>query len=553
MAIAPKKVKVKVKPKTKAVAKKSKGIELSDLKLGKKKVKKVDTKLTKTVESRFPLAGQNMRNVRDEGLAEHTRRALHTYGSYVVEERAIPDFRDGLKPVHRSIIWAMSDLNLIPSGAYKKSARVVGDALGKYHPHGDSACYDAMVTVANTIPPAVDGQGNWGTPTDSHAAMRYTEAKMSKFTQMFLLDKNYLQVVPMVNNFSNDLKLPLYLPALLPYMLLNGTVPAPAYGVKCGNPTFTFASVAKVALDMLNGVEYDHKKLAKTLEIQHEFGCKNITSNAEMLSLIRTGRGKVTYEPKMQIDLKRKLIVVQTFVPLGFASEDGVANTINKFANIAGVSQSYSSGGERNKNAGTYGCAVEVVVGRGVDEDRFYEIAQEVQKLTTKSVPYILGVTVRHDGKPNSFKYLDYLTYFKAWVTYRKKLEIRMLDWLIERAEKELHLQEVYLYAVENKDKLLKALPKVLAAKEPDEALAKAIKMPVVDAKIILDRQVRKLATLEKADLVTKIKSLKADIAGWKKDLKDPGKTAARDTLERVQKYLKNPDANKSKLGYGKL
>lgn len=226
---------------------------------------------------------------------------------------------------------------------------------------------------------------------------------------------------------------------------------------------------------------------------------------------------------------------------------------IEKFAVIQGVSQAHSNGGERNKDAGTYGCAVEVVVGRGVDEDRFYEIAQEVQKLTTKSVSYILGVTVRHDGKPNSFKYLDYLSYFKAWVTYRKKLEIRMLDWLIERAQKELHLQEVYLYAVDNKDKLLKALPKVLASKEPDSALAKAIKLPVEDAKIILDRQVRKLATLERADLVTKIKALKADIAGWQKGLKAPGKYAAKDTLDRVQKYLKNPDANKPNLGYGKL
>ena len=565
MAITPKKVakpvakvKAKTKPvakvKTKTVAKKSSGVELADVKIGKKKEKKTDLKAKGAmVESRFPLAGQDMKNVRDQGLAEHTEKALFIYGSYVVEERAIPDFRDGLKPVHRSIIWAMSDLNLSPSGGHKKSARVVGDALGKYHPHGDQACYDAMVTVANTVPPAVDGQGNWGTPTDSHAAMRYTEAKMSKFTQQFLLDKNYLQVVPMVNNFSNDLKLPLYLPALLPYMLLNGTVPAPAYGVKCGNPTFTFASVAKVVIDMLNGEEYDHKKLAKTLVIQHEFGCKNITTPSEMLSLMRTGRGKVTYEPKMLLDWKRKLIVVQTFVPLGFASEDGVAKMIEKFAVIQGVSQAHSNGGERNKDAGTYGCAVEVVVGRGVDEDRFYEIAQEVQKLTTKSVSYILGVTVRHDGKPNSFKYLDYLSYFKAWVTYRKKLEIRMLDWLIERAQKELHLQEVYLYAVDNKDKLLKALPKVLASKEPDSALAKAIKMPVEDAKIILDRQVRKLATLERADLVTKIKALKADIAGWQKGLKAPGKYAAKDTLDRVQKYLKNPDVNKPNLPYGKL
>lgn len=549
----PEKTKVKPAAKSKAVVKKSKGIEVADIKTGKKLKKKTDTAITTAVESKYPLKGQKSENIRDEGLAAFTERELRKYGSYVVEDRAIPDFRDGLKPVHRAIIWAMSDLNLLPSGGFKKSARVVGDALGKYHPHGDSACYGAMVTVANTVPPAVDGQGNWGTPTDPFAAMRYTEAKQSRFTQMFLLDKNYLQVTPMVSNFSNDMKLPLHLPALLPFMLFAGTVPAPAYGVKCGNPTFTFASVARVVIDMLNGIEYDHKKLAKTLVIQHEFGCKNITSSSEMLNLMRTGRGKVTYEPEMKVDLKRKTIVVQTFVPLGFASEDGIEKMLMKFASIQGVSTAHSVGGERNPDAGTYGCAVEVVTARGVDEDRFYEIAQEVQKLVTKSVSYILGVTVRHADKPNSFKYLDYLSYFKAWVTYRKKLEVRMLDWLIARAQKELHLQEVYLFAVENKDKLLKALPKVLASKTPDEALAKAIKLPVEDAKIILDRQVRKLATLEKADLVAKIKSLKSDIAGWQKGLKAPGKYAGKDTEDRVVRYLKNPDENKPKLGYGKL
>lgn len=544
-------LKPKPKAKTTAVKVKSKAIEVADI----KKIKKKKTDLTAmsgTLESRFPLKGQNMENVVDQNLADFAKRALHEYGSYVVEDRAIPDFRDGLKPVHRAIIWAMADLNLVPSGGFKKSARVVGDALGKYHPHGDSACYGAMVSLANTVPPSVLGQGNWGKPTDPAAAMRYTEAKQSKFTQTFLLDKAYLNVVPQVSNFSNDMKFPLYLPALLPYMLLNGQVPAPAYGVKCGNPTFTLASVSRVVIDMLNGVEYDAKKLAKTLKIQHEFGCKDITSDANMLELMRTGRGKVTYEPLMKFDFKKKLIVIQTFVPLGFASVEGIDKMMAKFCSIQGVSSAHSVGGKRNPDAGTYGCAVRVSIGR-VDEDRFYDIAKEIQKLVTKSVSYILGVTVRHGDKPNSFKYLDYVSYFKAWVTYRKKLEIRMLDWLIAKNEKELYLLRIYLYAVENKDALLKALPKVLASKEPDATLAKAMKIPAEHAKIILDRQIRKLALLEKSDLVTKIKTLETEIKGWNKDLKSPGKAAAADTDQRVQKYLKSPDPSQSGLGYGKL
>ncbi|MEG0374173.1 MAG: DNA gyrase subunit A [Raoultibacter sp.] len=266
MAIKPKKV--KVEKKSTAVAKpvkvksKSKVIAADDLP-AKKKKKKSEVDVVSTGTSLYPMLGQDESLIRDENLADYTRRALFQYGSYVVEDRAIADYRDGLKPVHRALLWSLSDLGLRPGGAFKKSARTVGDALGKYHPHGDAACYGAMVTIANTVPPAVAGQGNWGDPVAPAAAMRYTEAKMSKFAGSFLLDPDYLEVTPMVDNFSNDMKLPLYLPALLPYMLFNGSVPAPAYGVKCGNPSFSFTSVAKVVCDMLNGKEYSAKTRSK--------------------------------------------------------------------------------------------------------------------------------------------------------------------------------------------------------------------------------------------------------------------------------------------------
>lgn len=535
MAKAAKPVKIK-KSKSKAVATKS--VELSSIK--KKKSKEVSLEVASGMESKYPLLGQNPDNVVDEGLASYGGRALRQYGSYVVEDRAIADYRDGLKPVHRAILWSLSDLNLRPGGGFKKSARTVGDALGKYHPHGDAACYGAMVTIANTVPPAVAGQGNWGRPDKPAAAMRYTEAKMSKFTGLFLLDNDYLEVTPMVDNFSNDLKLPLYLPALLPYMLFNGSVPPPAYGVKCGNPSFSFTSVSKIVIDMLNGKEYDAKKLAKVLEVRHEFGCTDISPDADYMQLVSTGRGKVTYQPLMHVDEKSRVITVQTYVPGGFSNIKGITAKLEKLANITGVVSASNNSGKKNKRAGPHGAAF--IVKCRCSPDALYDIAKQVEKEITSGVNYMLGVTIRMADKPNSFKYLDYVQYFKAWVAYRIKLEVRMLKNKIEKAEKLLHLNELYLWAVDNMKQLLAALPKILVAEDPDKQMAKMFKIPQEDAKIILDRQVRKLAKLERAGLVTKIKEIKAEIADYRRGLKEPGPYAAADTERRVKQYLKSPD-----------
>ncbi|UAW53443.1 hypothetical protein pEaSNUABM30_00325 [Erwinia phage pEa_SNUABM_30] len=544
MAVKPKKV--KVEKKSTAVAKptkvklksKSKAVAADDL--PKKKKKKGEVVETSTGTSLYPMLGQDESLIRDENLADYTRRALFQYGSYVVEDRAIADYRDGLKPVHRALLWSLSDLGLRPGGAFKKAARTVGDALGKYHPHGDAACYGAMVTIANTVPPAVAGQGNWGDPVAPAAAMRYTEAKMSKFAGSFLLDPDYLEVTPMVDNFSNDMKLPLYLPALLPYMLFNGSVPAPAYGVKCGNPSFSFTSVAKVVCDMLNGKEYTAKKLAETLKVNHEYGCLDVSSDEDFLALMTTGKGKVTYEPQMKVDEKTKTITIQTYVPGGMSNNAAITKKLEKIAEWSGVVSASNASSKKNKDAGPWGAAFAIKC-RG-SEDQLYEIASKVQREVTSSINYALGVTVRRADASNKFMYLSYVNYFKAWVAYRVKLEVAMLKNKMAKAEKALHLQQVYLWAVDNMDKLLKALPKALVAKDPDETLAKLCKIPQEDAKIILDRQVRKLAKLERAGLVAKIKEIKAEIAEYKAGLKEPGKYAANGTAAKVKAYLKSPD-----------
>tara|TARA_B100000700_G_scaffold88627_1_gene100019 strand:+ start:131127 stop:132692 length:1566 start_codon:yes stop_codon:yes gene_type:complete len=500
--------------------------------------------------SLFPMLGQNLETIQDTELSAFTSDALSHYGAYVVEDRAVPDYRDGLKPVHRSLLWSLAGLNLRPTSSYKKSARTVGDCIGKYHPHGDAAAYGAMVTIANTMPPAVDGQGNWGTPINPAAAQRYTEARMSKFAHMFMLDRSYLDVVPTVPNFSGDDSIPLFLPALLPYALFNGNTPAPAYGVRAGNPSFSFRSVSKVVIAMLKGKEMSGKKLAKVLEIQHPWGCTSVTDPSDFEEMIATGKGSIIYAPEIEEDYDKRLIRVRSFVPSGLASTAQIDKTLEKISKIDGVRKCYSKQGKKSVGSGPYGALFIIECQRNLDTDQFYDIHEAVEKQVTNSVGYRLGVTVRKANDKNAFHYLNYEKFFRTWIKYRINLELRLIKHLLEKAEKELHLQKVYLFAVENMEKLLKVLPKALVSEDPDAALAKGMKMPKEDATIILNRQVRKLAKLEAADLKKKIKDIEAEIKQLKVDKEAPGDRAARDTEHRVKSYLKNPDKMKSGLTF---
>lgn len=537
--VAPKVVAKKVKP----AKSKSGAVVVDDMDGATGRVDLDYGKSEINVNAKYALAGQDMGNVSPLDLAEYAEQALSEYGSYVVEDRQVVDYRDGLKPVHRALIWSLEDLGLRPSGPYKKSAQTVGRANAMYHPHGDASSYAAMVTLANTVPPAIAGQGNWGTPVDSAAAQRYTEAKMSRFTHLFLLDKEYIEVVPKIPNYSNDIEYPLYLPALLPFLMFNGSVPLPAYGVSCGSPTFQFESVVKVVIDLLRGKEYTHSKLAKVLKIEHPFGCVDVSSEEEFKNFISTGKGRITYEPRMALDATKRRVHIQTYVPAKYSSLKSVDGTNIKLAAIDGVSKAYSNCGKKNVYSGPWGAAYDVKCGR-VSEDKFYDIASAVQAQLTTSITYRLGVTIRKANDRNEFRYMDYLTFFKGWIVYRLKLEQRLNTRRIEKAEREKHIQEVYLFAVDNIKKLLAILPKVLASSDPDKTMAKEMKMSVEDAKIILDRQVRKLAKLERSDIVDRISELKKALEQYQWNFDNAGEAAARDTETRVKAYSKGFDTH---------
>jgi DNA gyrase/topoisomerase IV subunit A len=468
--------------------------------------------------------------------------ALRIYGSYVVEDRAVPELRDGLKPVHRALLWAMNDLSLSYTAKFRKSAKVVGDTIGSYHPHGDSACYEAMVNLANLGPKLVRGEGNWGSPVDSAAHYRYTESRLSVFSTLFLLDKGYLNAVRMQPNFDNTAKIPVHLPALLPVMLLMGNPTAPAYGIRAGNPPFSLDGVVDLVVQGLKGKPIESKDCAKLLKIEYPYGGVDLTTKADFFDLVDTGKGSMTCIPEVEAVWSHKhkdgakKILIKSY-SLGFRG-DSVKKQLDRINAIPNVLKAYDRSGKKDKygRAGPYGCLYVVEPKRGITEDSFYDLFEIIQKILTTKEPFDLGCTIKKIDKVN-FVRPSVPQFLQTWVRYRIKLEKDYLIYLIGDAESRLSYQELLLFAVDNRDKLLKLFPVVLKHKSPDESLAKALQKPLDFAKAILDLRIRRLASLERQGITIKIKEIKSQIKSLGADLKNPNPRILSDLRSRVAKY----------------
>ncbi|MCW8943786.1 MAG: DNA topoisomerase IV subunit A, partial [Sedimenticola sp.] len=230
-------------------------------------------------------------------LKEFTEKAYLDYSMYVILDRALPFIGDGLKPVQRRIIYAMSELGLSAGSKHKKSARTVGDVLGKFHPHGDSACYEAMVLMAQSFSyryPLVDGQGNWGSPDDpkSFAAMRYTEARLTPYAQVLLaeLGKGTVDWNP---NFDGTMKEPAMLPARLPNLLLNGTTGI-AVGMATDVPPHNLREVASACIRLLESPKSTLEELLEHIKgPDYPTEAEIITPRDELLKVYNTGGGSI--------------------------------------------------------------------------------------------------------------------------------------------------------------------------------------------------------------------------------------------------------------------
>ena len=248
----------------------------------------------------------NYEGIEQQSVAQFTEKAYLDYAMYVILDRALPHIGDGLKPVQRRIIYAMSELGLKSTGKHKKSARTVGDVLGKFHPHGDSACYEAMVLMAQSFSfryPLVDGQGNWGSVDDpkAFAAMRYTEAKLSKFSDV-LLAETALGTVDWVANFDGSLDEPSVLPARVPHVLLNGTSGI-AVGMATDIPPHNLQEVVAACVALLDNDSLTVEQLCDTVQgPDYPNNAWVITPKSERLRLYETGSGSIRQRARYEVE-----------------------------------------------------------------------------------------------------------------------------------------------------------------------------------------------------------------------------------------------------------
>ncbi len=430
------------------------------------------------------------KNIVEVGIDSSIEESYLAYSMSVIIGRALPDARDGLKPVHRRILYAMHELGLTSKVAYKKSARIVGDVIGKYHPHGDNAVYDALVRMAQDFSmrlELVDGQGNFGSiDGDNAAAMRYTEARMTKASEEILrdIDKDTIDFVP---NYDNTLKEPDILPSRLPNLLVNG-----ANGIAVGMATSIPPHRIDEIIDALAHVlENPNAELDEILEFVKgpDFPTGGIIyGKAGIIEAYKTGRGRVKVRAKVHVEkTKNKEIIVLDEMPF----QTNKAKLVEQISDLAREKQIEGISEVRDESDRE---GIRVVI--ELKRDAMSEIVlNHLYKLTTMETTFSIILLAIYNKEPKIFTLLELLHLF---LNHRKTIIIRRTIFELEKAKARAHILEGYLIALDNIDeivRLIKTSPSPEAAKN---ALIERFTLSEIQSKAILEMRLQRLTGLER-------------------------------------------------------
>ena len=425
--------------------------------------------------------------VERRSLADFTEQAYLNYSMYVIMDRALPHIGDGLKPVQRRIIYAMSELGLSADSKHKKSARTVGDVLGKFHPHGDSACYEAMVLMAQPFSyryTLVDGQGNWGAPDDpkSFAAMRYTEARLSRYSEVLLTELGQ-GTVDWVPNFDGTLNEPATLPARLPNLLLNGTTGI-AVGMATDVPPHNLREVAAACVRLLDDPKTTVEQLCEHVQgPDYPTEAEIITPRADLLKIYETGRGSVRMRAVYRVEDGDVVVTALPHQVSGSKVLEQIAAQMQakKLPMVADL---------RDESDHENPCRI-VIIPRSnrVDAD---ELMQHLFATTELESSYRVNTNVIGlDGRPQ-VKNLQVL--LSEWLTYRINTVRRRLQFRLDKVERRLHLLEGLLVAFLNLDEVIHI---IRTEDQPKPVLMARFELSELQADYILDTRLRQLARLE--------------------------------------------------------
>jgi topoisomerase-4 subunit A len=426
-------------------------------------------------------------NLEQQSVAEFSERAYLDYSMYVILDRALPFVGDGLKPVQRRIIYAMSELGLKSTAKFKKSARTVGDVLGKFHPHGDSACYEAMVLMAQPFSyryPFIDGQGNWGAPDDpkSFAAMRYTESKLSAYADLLLSEINQ-GTVSWTDNFDGSIQEPENLPAQVPNLLLNGTSGI-AVGMATDVPPHNIKEVLSACIQLLEKPSTDLESLMQLLPApDYPTSANIVSSESDLIQIYETGHGSV----KMRATYKRDDgdIVIEA-LPFQTSGSKVIAQ-------IAAQMRSKKLPlVEDIRDESDHENPTRIVLSPRSNRVDIDALMLHLFATTDLEKNYRVNMNVIGlDGKPQVKPLIPML---KEWLTYRTSVVTNRLSHRLEKILSRLHILEGLLVAFINIDEVIAI---IRSEDKPKPVLMDRFKLSDQQAEAILELKLRHLAKLE--------------------------------------------------------
>ncbi|MEE9432468.1 MAG: DNA gyrase subunit A, partial [Melioribacteraceae bacterium] len=384
-------------------------------------------------------------------LEDEMKSSYIDYAMSVIVARALPDVRDGLKPVHRRVLYGMSELGLAHNRAYKKSARIVGEVLGKYHPHGDTAVYDSMVRMVQDFSlryPLVDGQGNYGSVDgDSPAAMRYTEARLERISDEILrdLDKNTVDFAP---NFDDSLQEPTVLPSYIPTLLVNGASGI-AVGMATNCPPHNLTEVVDGLLALVDNPEITIEELMEHV-LAPDFPTGGIIFGFEgVKSAFMTGRGKVVIRAKLNIETHKndRESIIITELPY----QVNKANLIEKIAHLVRDGKITEISNIRDESDRD-GMRVVIETKRAAQPE---VIINQLFKHTQMQVTFGVIMLALVNGQPKVLTLKETMEHF---LKHRMDILIRRTKYELEAAERRAHILEGYIIALDNIDEVIKII-----------------------------------------------------------------------------------------------
>ncbi len=470
-------------------------------------------------------------------IDQQMRSAYLDYAMSVIVARALPDARDGLKPVHRRILFAMDDLGMRANASYKKSARIVGEVLGKYHPHGDASVYDAMARMVQDFSmryPLVDGQGNFGSVDgDAPAAMRYTEARMGRMAEEMMqdIDKN---TVDFTDNFDGSLKEPLVLPSRLPNLLLNGSSGI-AVGMATNIPPHNLRELIGAITYVID--HYDNLEEISTEQLMEflpgpDFPTGGIIIGRESIrQMYSTGRGKLTIRGVAHIEEQKngRYAIIITEIPY----------QVNKASLIERIAELVRDGKidaitDLRDESDRRGMTIYIELKRGAQPKK---VLNQLYKYTLLQTTFGVHMLALVDGEPRA---LSLRRALQVFLEHRQAVIQRRTEYELDKARARAHILQGYLIALANLDDVIQTIRESPDADSARTRLMERFKLSEIQSQAILDLQLRRLAALERLKIEEEHKEVLERIAYLEDLLANPRKILGvirADLLEMADKY----------------